>query len=540
MNLFKKINLLFILAIISIFSLNAQVDIPGKVEWSDEMKEPNNSFLSKIISQDEDGFYVLRRQAATTITSGAPKIFIEHYDRNMRLKRSEKIDLRYQKKDRKFEDVIMLGREIYLLTSFHNQKHKSNYLFAQKISKRLVLSQKIIKIGEVPTRSVMKEGGFGYHISKDSSKILVYNNLPYKKGEPEQFAFNVYNSDFEQLWNKKVRLPYKDEKFTVEEYRIDNNGNVYLMGVVFLEGRTKNRKGNPNYQYSILAYTNEGEEKEEYKIKLDEQFITDLTFRVGNDGNLVCSGFYSDRGTFSIKGTYFFRIDSKSKEIFNKNIKAFDIDFLTSNLTDRRAEKLKKAVASGDDNKAPELYEYDLDELILRSDGGALLIAEQYYVERRENFNNFYSASRFSRSNVGNRFYYEYYYNDIIIVNIKPNGEIEWTSRIPKRQQTINDGGYYSSYSRSIVRDKIYFIYNENRRNFGEDGRRLYNFDGRNSIIALSEVNQNGEVKTYPLASNRDAQVITRPKVCKQIGKKEMIIYGEIGRNFRFGSLKFE
>ena len=53
----------------------------------------------------------------------------------------------------------------------------------------------------------------------------------------------------------------------------------------------------------------------------------------------------------------------------------------------------------------------------------------------------------------------------------------------------------------------------------------------KNSIIALAELHRDGTVKTYPLDSNRDANIITRPKVCKQVGLREMIIYGELGRN---------
>ena len=101
-----------------------------------------------------------------------------------------------------------------------------------------------------------------------------------------------------------------------------------------------------------------------------------------------------------------------------------------------------------------------MDQLILRNDGGALLIAEQYFVQEEYDRNQFYDPYY---SNYYNRNYndidYVYNYNDIIVVNIRPDGEIEWTARIPKRQVTTNDGGYYSSYAMSIVRSKIYFVF---------------------------------------------------------------------------------
>jgi hypothetical protein len=181
------------------------------------------------------------------------------------------------------------------------------------------------------------------------------------------------------------------------------------------------------------------------------------------------------------------------------------------------------------------LLNYALDDLILRSDGGALLIAEQYFVRQ-------YAVRDFWDPRFGSTIRYDYYYNynDIIIVNIKPTGEIEWATRIPKIQETINDGGYYSSYSKAIVRDKIYFIYNDNNRNFSKDSERIYNFNGRNSVIAVTEVSIDGSTRKFPLFSNRDAGVITRPKICKQVGLRKMVIFGERGRTYRFGDLSFE
>ena len=106
----------------------------------------------------------------------------------------------------------------------------------------------------------------------------------------------------------------------------------------------------------------------------------------------------------------------------------------------------------------------------------------------------------------------------------------------------MNDGGYFSSYAMSIVRDRIYFIYNENGRNFDQNRnvRRLYNFDGRSSVIALTELKRDGSIKTFPLFHNQDADIITRPKICKQVGSRRMMVYGERGRQFRFATLEFK
>lgn len=523
------------------YSQNKNADI----QWGLEYNEPNGTFMSKVIGHRGDGFYALREKSQQSLIGNSNKIFLEYYSNpKMKMVKSKEIDLRYKKKERKLEDLIMLGGKLHLLTSFHNEAKKINYLFAQSISsKSLTLNKELKKIGEIETRSITKDGSFDHHISQDSSKILIINQLPYQKSQPEKFSLRVYDTDFNDLWSRNITLPYNDQSFSIEEYRVDSEGNVYLLGILYTDGVRARKRGKPNYQYIVLSYPADGSKPQEYKIKLGEQFITDLTFRITKQGLLVCSGFYSDRGASSIKGTYFFQLDPITREIFNQNLKAFDIDFLIDDYSIAKQRRIQKADKEGTLGREPELQQYSLDDLILRSDGGVVLIAEQFYIEENNNIDQFNQFNRFNRFNRGGLNNVDFYYNyhDIIVVNIRPTGEIEWAARIPKRQVTINDGGYYSSYAMSIVRDKIYFVFNDNGRNFTDQhrSRRLYNFNGRNSIIALAELSKDGAVKIEPLFSNREADIITRPKVCKQTNKREMVIYGERGRRYRFAHLEF-
>lgn len=525
-------------------SISAQKNYSDKLYWGDELKEPANSYLAEILGSDASGFYALRKKTKGGMlsTDKPQKIYIEKYNEDMKLRKAQEIDLRYKKKKRDFEKMLFLNGQFYLMTSFNNKAHKANYLFVQSIRKKtLTLNKKITKIAETPARDEYREGKFNFHISKDSSKVLVYSQLPNQRKSNEVFSISVFDNEFERLWEKRIQLPYPDNKFLVKDYRVDNKGNVYILGLLY-DGQSGLFKRNSSYQYVILAYTDEGEEEEEYNIGLKDKFITDLTFRVDKKGKLICSGFYSDKGTYSMKGTYFFKLDPKTREISNENFKEFDFDFVTEYYSDRKKKRAERNEKSGNDRRSVELFQYSLNDLILRSDGGAVLVAEQYYVERDDNNNNNfgYPSSVYRYNNgLNNRVDYHYNYNDIIVVNIKPNGEIQWASRIPKRQETTNDGGYYSSYAMAIVRDKICFVYNENGKNFGaKKNNRRYRFNGSNSILTLTEIGMDGSVETYPLGSNRDEGIITRPKICKQIGKREVAIFGEKGKRFKFGSLE--
>ena len=528
----------------------AQTDLPAKLTWGPDTSEPGNTVATKVAGIAPDGFYILRQKVLRN-TNAKPKVWVEFFNRDMKLVRSVEMDLKYKRKQRDFENVLFLGGKLYLLTSFNNTAKKRNYLFKQELStKSLVAGKALDMVCETEARNKEVEGTFAYSISKDSSKLLIYNELPYEKKDPERFGFRVFDQNFQLVWEKNIVLPYNDDKFTVEEYRVDNEGNVFLLGVLYEDDAKWRRRGSPTYKYVVLAYMENGTAFEEYRIDLADKFITDLTFRIGNDGKLVFSGFYSERGTYSVKGTYFFHLDPKERAVLDRKATEFDFDFLTAFMSDRNKQKALEAVEKNDARKAPELYDYSLDELVLRSDGGAVLVAEQYFVEQDYNnysnyglypyYSPFYDPFYSNRYNQRQTDYY-YHYNDIIVVNISPSGEIEWSARIPKRQETRNDGGYYSSYAMATTREGFFFLFNDDSRNFGRDDGKLYTYTGgNNSVVSLAQVNIRGEVSVAPLTTNRDAGVTVRPKMCKQIGKREMTVLGERGRGYRFGSLKFE
>ena len=520
----------FAVIFISFFQLSAQQDdIPAQIRWGESMIEPAGSRIIKVIDVNKQGFHVLRKKEEGTLIG--EQVYVEYFNNDLEIKRAEKLDLKYKGKDRNFEDVLMVGGQLYLFTSYNNQAQKKNYLFYQKLSKRLQPSRQLKKIAEIDTRNKSLTGSFNLLISEDSSKVLLYNQLANKKKEPEQFALRVLDNQLQPIWSRDIILPYNDQQFTIKDYRIDESGNVYLMGLLYIDGIRKEKRGLPNYQYVILAYTENGEADQEYQIDIKDKFITDLTFRIADDGQLVCAGFYSEKGTTSVKGTCFFHLNPQTQAVDHLSFKEFDFEFRSGFLSNNAQRRAARAEYSGDKDKQAELYRFSVDELVLRSDGGALLVAEQYYVYER--------SYRYWDGTL--RYEYNYHYNDIIIVNIRPDGSIEWATRIPKRQETINDGGYFSSYAMSIVRDRIYFIFNDNSRNFDNDGStRLYNFNGSNSIITLAEVRKDGNLLMYPLFRNRAAGTITRPKICKQIGSRRMMIYGEKGRTFKFAELTFE
>jgi hypothetical protein len=130
---------------------------------------------------------------------------------------------------------------------------------------------------------------------------------------------------------------------------------------------------------------------------------------------------------------------------------------------------------------------------------------------------------------------YHCYYNDIIAVKINPQGQIEWAEKVAKTQHTTDDNGFFSSYAMVIAKGRIGFIFNDHPENLAYKGvGRPRNFMGRESIVMLVTLDQQGRQTRQPIFSSQDAEVITRPKVCEQISNNDVILFGQRRKTQQF------
>ncbi len=548
----KQIGLLALFILAVTFTFAQEKSDKVEISWGDEFKTSRRATLSHLIGHDETGIYALKTKR-NILGLVKKTVYLEHFDNEMNRTTAVELELEENGKEKDYEFIVQMNNDLHVFSSYKNQKLKKNFLFVQPLDKNtLQPSGPSEKVAEISYRSYGKynSGNYAYRMSRDSSKVLVYYNLPYKRGENEKFGFHVYNNNMELLWEKDVELPYKDGLYRVDGFNIDNSGNVHLLGMVFDNNRAlrrsgrsghnadvvtfrSKRKGKPNYHYEINSYRDLGESETKYPIEIKGKFLSDMQITINEDSDIICGGFFSKVGTFSIKGAYFLKIDSETKEIVSESFKNFGIDFITSTMRKGKKKRTKKKAAKG---KNVELYEYDLDEIVLKDDGGAILIGEQYYIR--------VVTTTTSNANGGTSTTttYHYYYNDIIAINMSSDGQIEWAKKIAKRQHTTNDGGFYSSYSLSVKDDKMYFIFNDNVKNMDYKGDgKIANFTkSKKALAVLVTLDNNGNQEKEALFTAKEAGILCRPKVCEQISNDEVILFGQRKKKQRFSKMKFK
>lgn len=524
----KKITCALLLAVVLQGFASAQAPAQdSRLSLSAEMKEPANSTIHDYLGEDENFFYVLRKKiksSGTSMFTGGVWTnegwILESYTHDLTLKLRNEIQPSVNNVPALLDDIKYLDGTLYAFILYVNRQGDQTELYFQPIDKKtLALNGSPKKIASIPYETRSKQGEFRYEVSKDKKTIAVISSMHDDRNAREQFKVSVFNGSMTRLWQKDITLPYESNLFEKEALLLDNKGNIYLSGRLYMERVKEKRKGMANYSYSILAYRDLGETSKEYPVSLKGEFITDLGFNITTDDKLAVAGFYSEQGTYSIKGICFTLIDAASGTVMRQGNKAFDASFL-SDFSKQQVDK-----------QDMELYRYSLDDIIIRSDGGVLLLAEQFYVREQTNTTRYPDGRYYTTTT------YYYNYNDIIAVNVNPDMTMEWATKIPKRQVTTDDGGYYSSYASAIAGDRIYLLFNDHPDNLAAtNSATIAKYSGvKNSVATLVTITADGKWKKSLLFSNKAQGEILRPKICEQVSANQFFLYGEKGKNYVVG-----
>lgn len=548
-------NVFFIASLLLITSLpgmTQKTSNEAQVTFSDPIPKARTERWNETFGQDKDGgIYVLK--------SG---MILEHYDKNLSLKKREDLAIKYNDKYTWFENVALFNDQIFIFCSFRDKKLKKRYLFYQVFdTKTFKKIGELKKLTEFTYKKKRWDGTFDIEISDGGSKLMVYYNLPRIKGDAEKLGFQMYNSEFNKIWESEFELPYIDDDFVIKDYFVDDKGNAYLTGLHY-ESIVKNsknkRKRTGKANYRIIQLYEDGNKTKDFSIDLPNRSVSEIKLKVAENGDLVGAGFYDDTEmdgyNSSINGCFYILVDGETKKIKKSTFKEFDWDTYLKTLSERQVKKAvkkkEKKEKKGKDVEA-NLYSFYLDDLIIKKDGGVIMVAEQYR----------YWTTRTSSTTNGVTTYrtnHHYLYGDLFAVDYNQEGDINWSVVIPKLQKTTNDSGYRSSYITSYVNGKLYLVYNDNIKNIYDvnnhfrgnwidsDEIRILklknmSFKKKTAIVAIATIDADGRHKKEILYQNLTTKSISIPMSSETMDDGSIILLNHLskGKKYKIAAIKF-
>lgn len=416
-----------------------------------------------------------------------------------------------------FEYATMLGNELAVLKSETDKEAQIYSLYIETYNpETLQPITSLQKITDIPyDNKLFQQADFFIKESEDRNYLMIYSLYPTERNENEKIKITVIDKELNQIWTKDLTLEYLDKDVRVYSFLIDNNGNAYLM--LTIRNRGEDITADERWQYRILSFRDKGQTQNDYFLKLPEGYISDFIMKPFDDKTLMVAGIYGAEKASVVSGSFFMKINAADGQIEFVNTSKFSIDFLVENLTERQTKNTIKKLERGKD---VGMYDYEMRDLVMRSDGGLILIAEQYQ---------FYVTSYMSRGPNGTMtttYIYHYVYNNIIVVNIEPDGTISWNVKIPKFQHSTDDGGYASSYLLMIDDENLYFIYNDVIDNLAPNTKKFYNFllKGKAAVTTIARIGPDGSLDRTILSRFTERKMIPIPRYSLQISNNQAYI----------------
>lgn len=229
------------------------------------------------------------------------------------------------------------------------------------------------------------------------------------------------------------------------------------------------------------------------------------------NNNIVIGGLVS-RGNADASGGYFsiqVAAEGIEEELY-VNFQLFSQDFIS--------EVYGKKIS-----KSKEISSLFVKELIVRHDGGLVLISEvkKEFLRRAQSaapgrFGDFYSG----------RGFIDYYYEDIILISTYPDGQEHWKQFLYKKQFSQDDDGIYSSFFIFKTPSQIRFLYNDEIKN--------------NNTVSEYAIDPLGHAERKSVLSTEYQNLKLRFKDAIQTGSSTLIVPSEKSYKVNLVRISFE
>lgn len=309
----------------------------------------------------------------------------------------------------------------------------------------------------------------------------------YKQTSPDDEKLSIHvkvmDSTFNTLYEKKYKTDSYDGVLLLNDFKLGNDTTVYFLTSIDLEKKMlRDRK------YTLNISKASSDKLQSIALSLDKYFIKDIKMELDYvNKNIVFAGFYSEMNSFSSAGVFYARLNFNDYKL-KMYTESFKAKFLTEFNTERTV------------NRGTELINYFVDKIILRTDGGVILVSESNYVTESTNYNSYYQLYTTS---------YTYHYDNILLFSINTDGKIHWESIVRKNQVSEDDAAFYSSYILTLDVDQIHIIFNK--------------FIRKSTDIISCTINNKGESTEKILIKEND-NALMMPGGGKQISADQLIV----------------
>jgi hypothetical protein len=350
------------------------------------------------------------------------------------------------------------------------------------------LQGRVVRIDEAKTGFFGPSGEYFFiAVSEDKKQIVVYDASI--KGSTLHLEQTLLDDNLQRLHH--TTTSYNGENaLTALPGIVDNAGTFYLPVTTSV--------GSRDYADGIwlLSLPRGNTKLSATELPLNGKYAAGVYMRMDNTlQRIYAGGFFSEKKAGNYEGVLFAQFSADSSHTVTAKQFPFD-------------EGLR--MASGERNTRHAFNDYQTRQLIIRNDGGFVLVAEDYYLSVRNGISPYGYYTGFYSPFVGTQNIREYHYGDVFALSFSSDGRLEWHAFVRKDQYSQEDAGAFSSYAFINTGGALGFLYND--------------YDYRHSRITLSTISDEGKVFMQPLNAGGGSDPDWMPRSGKQVSAHELMV----------------
>lgn len=364
--------------------------------------------------------------------------------------------------------------------------------------------------------------------SDDKEKIMIFK---INSRNTKNFIFTtlLFDKDLQLQKKHQLNMPMEERNDYFTDFMLDNEGSLVFGKYV--------RKGGGDFITDLVLVVKDPDSTQ-FSIndmKTGDRVLDEVKIKIDNTNRrYLFTALYYKQKRGNIEGLYTVIWDRKSASIVREHLLPFN-------------EELRAQAKGQDANLKIAFNDYFIKNIIIKKDGGYILVAESMYTSTRGGgaFNRWdYLGWNNPWVSPFNSYYYSPYYygaygypwsrwggsstryhaENIIILSFNNIDSLEWSNVIPKSQfddqtdglishQVMNTGG------------ELHFLFN--------------NYERRTLLLNDQSIGADGKITRYPTLKNLDRNIEFMPRYGKQVASRSIIMPCQFRNYLIFAKIDF-
>jgi hypothetical protein len=317
------------------------------VEWSNQQKLKSKTNYTRIAGENASGYFLMRSKNADL----AKEVLIEKYRTNLALELS--VDLS-QPTNSFIEKIIVQDDGLLVFATKRNDTIPKIDILCWKLNNQLGVQSPPRSIVQIDAGLFKSNGLVTIESSNDKKSHCIFYCTDGLEKNTAILNIVGFDASAKVTYTKTFSVPVTPEIVTTTRVACDNNGNAYLLLHYPTTSLRRHKEADNHFLY---AYFNALDKTLEYAIKQDSTFITDLDLVLNNTTNqATVAGFFNYENNNNVAGSFMYTINIESALMQTKSYEPFRPSFVNKVLTGMLTQgsrqlsdlKIRKLIARSD------------------------------------------------------------------------------------------------------------------------------------------------------------------------------------------------